>query len=204
MPFPFALPVSHKLEQSATSTSTEHTHLVTFDTINPPFRMSKTTTKTSYTNDEDAFIIAYADVCIERNLDYQATVADELRKVSGRYPAWSNLKRKIGKTLKTLGKAAVKLEVFIDEGTECLEINSFPPAVFTQINQVRSNWGLEPLSNNNTGTSKRDTTASNTLPVGQEYLQTYLADRLISNSMKTMRMRRQHCLASDLNLQRPK
>lgn len=71
--------------------------------------MPKATTKTSYTNDEDAFIIAYADVCIERNLDYKATVADELRKVSGRYPAWHNLKRKIGKTLKTHGKAAVKL-----------------------------------------------------------------------------------------------
>lgn len=99
-----------------------------------------------YTPREVAFILSYADNCIQTDHDYQETVAAELERVSGRTVTLEAVKQKLAKILRGYGVTEFSIAEFTKLGIDYYGIAPLPPDVRAEMDSMRSDWHLPPLS----------------------------------------------------------
>lgn len=162
-PLSFGLPSSHTLFSN---------HLAAHPTLHccsQPNNMAKpkSTKSTSYTDEEVAFIIFYADYCLHSGAEYKKTLATELEKVSGRSRSWSALRTKIKSIVGQYGKIATQTPAgFIEQGTACLNMDELPADVVDEILSQRAEWGFVTSDSDGIASPKRAASAMDESIVG--------------------------------------
>lgn len=106
--------------------------------------------KKPWTANEIACIIGYADYCMRHDLDYSATVAAELSKISPRSITWNTVQSKLRRTFISYGIASPSVSGFISQGATYLNVTAIPSDVRTALDIKRHQWGLSPLHANTT------------------------------------------------------
>ncbi|KAJ8115704.1 hypothetical protein OPT61_g2703 [Boeremia exigua] len=112
-----------------------------------------THTKIQWTDAEIAFIIGYADYCIDYNIDYAATVVNELRKRSPRPATWSTIQCKLKRTFTSSLGFKLSVKEFINQGTDYLAI---PPNISRELIELHREWDMLPSAVEDTPEPIRD------------------------------------------------
>jgi hypothetical protein len=103
--------------------------------------------KVFWSDTEKAFILNYADVCLQQQQDYKATVVEEFTKIANRDVTINAINKKWRALLVVYStdKSGVT-KTYIDDGTRHLNIGTLPPNLLIEMNAQRQRLGLEELS----------------------------------------------------------
>jgi hypothetical protein len=119
-----------------------------------------------WTDGETAFVLTFADYCLETSIDYKTYVIEQFAKVSNRQVSDSAIRNKLDRLMATYSKPgeSTSSDKFLREGTRCLNIQSLPPGVFEKMQMLRKWWNLEVLSKEDE--AKRSAAESATIASG--------------------------------------
>jgi len=96
-----------------------------------------------WTEKELAFVLNFADRCLQKKQAYRATVADALSKYGKKTRTAAGIEDKMRRIL---GEYSDNGYVgFIKNGTRCLNLRSLPATLFAEMQQQRKRWGLSEL-----------------------------------------------------------
>jgi hypothetical protein len=119
-----------------------------------------------WTDGETAFVLNFADYCLESSKDYKTYVIEQFAKFANRQVSDSAIRSKIDRLVAAHSKPGVftSCDKFLQEGTQCLNIQSLPPGVFEKMQKQRKLWNLEVLSKEDE--AKRSAAESATIASG--------------------------------------
>jgi hypothetical protein len=107
--------------------------------------MSVLIVKKPYSPQEIAFIISYADRCIDVNSVYHETLYTEFNSRFPRSTSWENLRKKLHLLLKNHGTNKPSVQEFEERGTDCINIATLSEDIRSKIDSYRSEWDLPAL-----------------------------------------------------------
>jgi hypothetical protein len=101
------------------------------------------TSRSTWTDEETAFVLNFADICLKKEEDFRATIMDAFLNFAKREVTAAAIE---GKVRRIVAKHSdVSFRNFLKEGTGVFDVQTFPSKLLDIVQQQRRTWGLGEL-----------------------------------------------------------